>query len=155
MSTKRHKQALEEEQREAKREAWRHRVRINIARTSLQTLREGASYVQIEHKLHILHLDGVDIGSMNHSREFILGFVESMTVVMDRRTREHVRATDPMNGRKQVIACMADKVTELHPTGDKVTEHRRPLVNFVSKIVNKLMQCVSKFTFMYAKNGGG
>ena len=67
-----------------------------------------------------LHLAGVDIGSMNHSREFIRSFVESMAAVMDRRIKEHVRAIDPITGRKRVFAFMADKVTELHRTGDAV-----------------------------------
>ena len=57
---------------------------------------------------------------MNHSREFIRGFVESMTVVMDRRISEYVRAVDPITCRKRVFAFMADKVTELHRTGDGV-----------------------------------
>ncbi len=57
---------------------------------------------------------------MNHSSEFIRCFVESMTVVMNKRVREHVRAIDPITGRKRVFAFMADKVTELHRTGDAV-----------------------------------
>ena len=51
LATQRNKQALDEEKREATREVRRHRVGLNIARTALQTLREGASYVQLEHKL--------------------------------------------------------------------------------------------------------
>ena len=57
---------------------------------------------------------------MNHSREFIRGFVESMTHVMDRKINEYVRAVDPVIGRKRVFAFMADKVTEQHRTGDAV-----------------------------------
>ena len=76
--------------------------------------------MQFEHKLQSLHLAGVDIGTMNHSREFIRGFVESMTAVMDRRVSDHVRAIDPVTGRKRVFAFMVDKVTELHRTGDAV-----------------------------------
>ncbi len=71
LASQRHKHALDEEQRESEREARRRRVGMDIARTALQTLREGASYVQFEHKLQSLHLVGVDIGSLNHSREFI------------------------------------------------------------------------------------
>ena len=69
-----------------------------------------------EHKLQSLHLVGVDIGYMNHSREFIRGFVESMAVVRNRRIIEYVRAIDPITGRERVFAFMADKVTELHRT---------------------------------------
>jgi hypothetical protein len=93
---------------------------MNITRTTLQTLREGASYVQFEHKMQSLYLAGVDIGSMNHSKEFIRGFMESMATVMDRRMKDHVRVIDPITGRKRVFAFMADKVTELHWTGDAV-----------------------------------
>ena len=116
LAIQRHKQALVEEQRDATREDRRRRIGLNIARTALHTLREGASYVQFEHKLQSLHLDGVDIGSMNHSMECIRGFVESMTTVMNRRISEYVRAIDPITGRKRVFAFMADKVTELHRT---------------------------------------
>jgi hypothetical protein len=119
--SQRHKHALDEEQRESKREVRRRRIGLNIARTALQTLREGASYVQFEHKLQSLHLAGVDIDSISHSREFIRGFVESMTDdVMDKRVSENIRAIDPITGRKRVFAFMADKVTELHRTRDAV-----------------------------------
>ncbi len=36
-----------------------------------------------------------------------------------------------------------------------IDKQRRPLVSFVSKVVDRLMKCVSKFTLMYAKNGRG
>jgi hypothetical protein len=120
LASKRHKHALDEEHREAVRETRRHRVGINIARTALQTLREGASYVRFEHKLQGLHLAGVDIGSMNHSRQFIRGFVDNMTDVMNMRIMDHVGAIYPITGRKRVFAFMADTVTELHRTGDAV-----------------------------------
>ncbi len=117
VATQRITQAFEEEQRESVREVRPRRVGLNIARTVFQTLREGASYVQFEHKRQSLHLVGVDIGSMNHSREFVRCFVESMMVVMDKRVMEHVRAIDPISGRKRVFAFIADKVTERHRKG--------------------------------------
>ncbi len=67
-----------------------------------------------------LHLADVDIGTLNHSRELICGFVESMTVVMGRKISEYVRAIDPLTCWKQVFAFMANKVTELHQTEDAV-----------------------------------
>ncbi len=109
---------MNEENREVTRNVRRYRVGLNIVRTALQSLREGASYVQIEHNLQSLHLVVLDIGSIKHSREFICGCVESMTIVMDRRINEYVRAIDPITGRKRVFALMADKVTELHRTRD-------------------------------------
>ncbi len=74
-----------------------------------------------KHKLKSLHPASVDIGTMNRSRKLMRVFVESMTVVMDRRISGHVRAIDPLTGRKRVFAYIADKVTELHRTGDEGT----------------------------------
>ena len=34
-----------------------------------------------------------------------------------------------------------------------VDKKRRPLVSFVSKVVDRLMKCISKFPFMRAKKG--
>ncbi len=65
-----------------------------------------------------LHLAWVDIGTLNHSREFIRGFVDNMIAMMGMRISEHVRAIDPVIGRKRVLAFMADNVTELHRTWD-------------------------------------
>ena len=45
LATQTHKQALDEEEREATHTVRCHRVGLNIARTTLHTLREGASYV--------------------------------------------------------------------------------------------------------------
>jgi hypothetical protein len=71
-------------------------------------------------KLRDMHLSSLDIGSMNHSRAFIRKFVESMSTVMDRKIGCHVKAVDPITRRKRVFSFMADKVTELHKTGDVV-----------------------------------
>jgi hypothetical protein len=57
---------------------------------------------------------------MNHSREFIHGFVENMTTMMDMRISNHLCAIDPITDRKRVFAFMADKVTELHRAWDAV-----------------------------------
>ena len=71
-------------------------------------------------KLRDLHIACLDIGSMNHSRAFMTKFVESMATVTDRKISNHLKAIDPITGRKRVFSFMADKVTELHRTGDAV-----------------------------------
>ena len=43
-----------------------------------------------------------------------------MTVVMDQRIEKHLHAVYAIIGRKCIFAFMADKVTELHRTGDVV-----------------------------------
>ena len=82
MATYAHSKALTKKERES-------RVGLTIARTTLQTVREGNSYLKFEEKLHSFHLACVDIGSLNHSREFAMAFVGSMSVVMDLRIQRH------------------------------------------------------------------
>jgi hypothetical protein len=94
--TKGHIQALDEEQKEVTRNERRRHVGMAFARTALQTLREGNNYLQYESTLLSLHLAGNDIGSMNHSRRFIRGFVDNMIKVMDIMISEHnLRPPDP------------------------------------------------------------
>jgi hypothetical protein len=120
LATDAHSKALMEKERERTRPLRRNRVGLTIARTTLQTVREGTSYLQFESKLRTFILAGVDIGSLNHSREFIKAFVGSMTSVMDLRIQRHLHAVDTITGRNRIFAFMADKVTELHITGDAV-----------------------------------
>ena len=97
----RHKQALEEQERALLLAVRRSRVGLTIARTALQTLREGCSYLQFEKKLLDLHLAGLDIGSLNHSKEFIRLFVKSMRTTVDRRITDHLHQVDVITGRKR------------------------------------------------------
>jgi hypothetical protein len=120
LQSRQHLDAFEEREKELRRNVRRTWIGLNIARDVLQTLREGSSYVQFEMKLRDMHLAGLDIGFMNHSREFIRKFVESMVAVMDRRVGSHLKAVDPIITRKRVFSFMADKVTKLHRTRDVV-----------------------------------
>jgi hypothetical protein len=109
-----HADALEARQKELRQNVRRTRIGLNTVRTGLQTLREVSSFVQFEMKLRDLYLVGLDIGSMNHSREFMRKFVESMSTVMDRKIGSRLKAVDPITRRKRVFLFMADKVTKLH-----------------------------------------
>ena len=95
-------------------------VGLTIGRTTLPTRREGCSYLQFEEKLLSYHLDGLDIGSLNHSVKFIEGSMDNMEVVMDGRIRDHIHAIDTVIGRKGLFAIAADNVTELHMPGNVV-----------------------------------
>jgi hypothetical protein len=72
----------------------RIRVGLTIARTALQTLRERWSYLQFEQTLLDLHLAGLDIGSLNQSKEFIRMFVKSMRKTVDIRIGDHLLEVD-------------------------------------------------------------
>ena len=115
-----HKKALTEKEKERTRIFRRNRVGLTIARTTLQIVREVNNYLQFEERLQSLHLAGRDIGSLNQSRPFIIAFVGSMTMVMDRRISRHLHEVDAVTSRKRVLTSMADKVTELHRIRDAV-----------------------------------
>ncbi len=61
-----HSKALTEKERERTRQLRRNRVGLTIARTTLQTVREGTIYLQLASKMQSFHLAGVDIGSFNN-----------------------------------------------------------------------------------------
>jgi hypothetical protein len=91
LECRRHKQEFEEQERALLLVFRRSRVGLTIATIALQTLREGCSYLQFEKKLLDLHLASLDIGSLNHSKEFIRLFVKSMRTAV---------------GKKSAITCM-------------------------------------------------
>ncbi len=61
MATNAHSKALMEKERERTRKPCRSRVGLTIARTNLEIVREGNSYMEFEEKLHGFNVAGVDI----------------------------------------------------------------------------------------------
>jgi len=57
---------------------------------------------------------------MNHLRKFTRAFVESMTLMINRRIERHLYGVDAITSRKRIFAFMANKVTETHRIGDAV-----------------------------------
>jgi hypothetical protein len=120
MATNADSKALTEKERERTRQLRHNRVGLIIARTPLHVVREGNIYLQFDEKLHNLHVADVDIGSLNHSREFIMAFVEIILTVTDLKIERHLHAVDAVTRRKRIFAFMADTVTKLHITWDAV-----------------------------------
>ncbi len=89
IETNAHPKALAEKEKKKKKERARRRSRVGltIARTNLQTVREGGSYLKFEAWLQSLQQAGLDIGSLNHSRKSIKTFVESMTKLWAARSK--------------------------------------------------------------------
>jgi hypothetical protein len=121
LGTTRHKQVLELEVVGVERQARRTRVGLTVGKATLHTLREDCNYLQFEEKLLNLHLDGLDIASINNSVKFIEGFVDNMAIVMDTRIRDYVHSKDHVTRRERLsFAFAGDKVIELHRTGDAI-----------------------------------
>jgi hypothetical protein len=86
----------------------------------MQTLREAGSYLQFEHKVLDMHLSGGNVGSLNHSKAFIAELVPCIFKCTIERIKAYLHKTDPVTKRHQVFSLNADKVTELHRTGQAI-----------------------------------
>jgi hypothetical protein len=120
LATDAHQNALAEKEKGRTRNLRRIRIRLSITRTTMQGVREGNRYLLFKERLQSIHLAGLNIGSLNHSRQIITSFVGSMLVVMVQRILRHLHEVYAVAGRKRLFALMADKVTELHTIGDAI-----------------------------------
>ena len=76
----------------------------------LQTLREGYNYFEFEKTLLNLHLDGLDMGLMNHSVKSIYGFMVNIAFVMDMRLKDHMHGMIALHVGN---ACLRSQRTRL------------------------------------------
>ena len=104
-------------QEEAQRKL-QHKTAEAIGRAAYNVFKEGCSYYSFERNLLLLDLSGVNIGTLNHSREFISSFLDPLHDACMARTRNFLdRPSEVLGGRKRGIAFNADKSTELRRTG--------------------------------------
>jgi hypothetical protein len=92
-------------------------IGINLGRLSLQTIREGGSYAQFEGKVLDFHLSGGLVGDINHSKAFMRDMVKSYHATTITNIKDFLHEIDPVTKQARVFAGNADKVTELHRTG--------------------------------------
>ena len=88
-----------------------------LARLALQTIREARSYRQFEYKVLGAHLNGCDVGTLGHSREFCRAMIKSLDHVTLNRIKSFLHGMDPVTRRPMVFAGNFDKMTNLHRTG--------------------------------------
>ncbi len=95
-------------------------------------------------------------------KRFPFPFPISTLIVLPIVTRYANEARIVWNGplRHQAEELLKDSLDNYFGEGNEwhfytIDKQRRPLVSFVSKVVDRLMKYVSKFPFMYAKKGRG
>ena len=80
---------------------------------------EGMSYLSFERVLVLMHLCGVDIGTLNHSAWFANKMLEHLYAAVFDKLKALIDAPLPvLNGRKRPVAACADKATQLRRTGN-------------------------------------
>lgn len=67
-----------------------------LARLALQTLREAGSYQGFESKVLDAHLNGLDVGTIGHSRAFCRDMTQSFDRVTVARMKRFLHAVDPV-----------------------------------------------------------
>ena len=115
-----HKDACALEGELAKVEERRKKIGMNLARLVVQMVREAGSYQSFEKKVVDFEQMGGYVGRFNHSCKFAAKMVGAMYEVTIELLIEFIHSADPDTGRPRVFAATADKVTELHRTGQAI-----------------------------------
>ena len=113
----RHKKAIEAKVRAGALARLRADRAMNVARQSYQIILEHDSYSSYERRVLLLHLSGVDIGNINHSRAFPAAFAEAVFHVIMCQYADFIATPQPDTGMLTPVAIIADKMTPKHITG--------------------------------------
>eukprot|EP00918_Siedleckia_nematoides_P063266 GHVU01137778.1.p1 GENE.GHVU01137778.1~~GHVU01137778.1.p1 ORF type:complete len:619 (+),score=38.48 GHVU01137778.1:1171-3027(+) len=129
-----HKNAVEKDARMRQRERnLKHQGMAN-GRAVYLNVKEARPFVSYERLILMLELSGVDVGTINHGRNFAKGLVTALRNVIMDRIRTYLDTPSPAIGmRKPAVAVAADKSTHLRRTTQLVT---------ATVMVNGAMECV-------------
>lgn len=103
------KQAASKEQKLFKTR--NYNVGTKLGRAAYKILKTSGSYTEYETDVAVLSTQGVDVGTLNHSRKFAAKFCDSVHEVLTKRTQEILNEPLPATGKPTPIAIIADKIT--------------------------------------------
>lgn len=89
----------------------------HVGLIALQTVQEHSSQLSFERWLATCTALGVDIGTKNHSKEFVAGFRHAAHECLTESIQSLLRTEDPATGRPPAFATIADKATVRKKTG--------------------------------------
>ena len=92
----------------------------NCARRVLTVVLENQSYQAYERMLATAQLEGVEVGTLNHSAAFARAFVHSMHAAIVSGIESLLKSPDPATGMLPAFALVADKATCGRHTGQMV-----------------------------------
>ena len=115
--SKLHLMAVEVAARAAQLAQLRRATGMALARAVYYNINEAASFEAFSRLVQMLGLDGVNVGTLNHSKRFASSLLECIHEELCSLTKEHLSQPDAvLNGKLPPFAVCADKMTALHHT---------------------------------------
>ena len=100
-----HRRCLDNAEAEKAQEKRRHNAGMNVGRAVYYGITEAASYLAFERLLLLLHVCGVFIGTLNHSRKFAATYVTDLHAAMSARLKKWLNEPQAVTGgRKRTVA---------------------------------------------------
>ena len=93
---------------------------LNCARWALTVVVENQSYLAYERMIATAQLQGVEVGTLNHSAAFVRSFVPSMYAAIVEGIESLLKTPDPATKKLPAFALVADKATCGRQTGQMV-----------------------------------
>ena len=87
---------------------------LAIARTWLYIIVNGRPYIDSEQLTQLQHINGVKLGNINHSREFIDNFLDAMYVELKNQIFNYLEKCNKKTGEPLPCAITADLATYQH-----------------------------------------
>lgn len=100
-----------------------YNVGTKLGREAYKILKTATPHTQYETNVAVLSAQGVDVGTLNHSRKFAAKFCDSVHDVLTKRTQEIVNEPLSATGKPTPIAIIADKITPNRRTTQIVGFH--------------------------------
>eukprot|EP00794_Sanderia_malayensis_P004949 gene4949-5598_t len=116
-----HKFIAEEENlrkiREKENASRLYNVGMRIARIRYNGILQYRSYLDFEKDLLLAHLNGMDIGDINHSADFGKSLTNDIHTIIKNRIKINLDSPLESTGKKRPVALIADKITPNKRTG--------------------------------------
>lgn len=107
-------EALEIKEKEINEE--HEKIGLRVGRTAYTAIKEGKGSKFFERLLSLNELNNVDIGELNHSREFFREFRKNIFFTMKSKIIDFLSTKNPVTNQLPLVSITADKITKLHRT---------------------------------------
>lgn len=151
LSSKLHTERVNDRELESKeKEVFKSRnfnVGSKLGRQAYKILKTSGSYSGYENDVAVLSAQGVDVGTLNHSRMFAAKFCDSVYSAITEKTQEIVNEPLPATGKPTPVAVIADKITPNRRT--------MQIVGFHGFVANKFQSLVAGVPALEGEDGIG
>lgn len=110
---KQHEKVLEETSSE-KSKTRLHDIGMKVGRVAYNVCFSGMSFQSFETQILLQNLNGVDIGDINHSKDFVKKLLPEFAKHIKGRVKKFITTTLPQTGHLPAVNTAADKATYKH-----------------------------------------